>query len=171
MAKNRLYRILSRISEIKPGEELIGILLFFYFFLVAGPYTLIKSLRNAKLLNRMGIDAVPVAYLVTAIIIGFIVAFHSRIQVKLSRQVLITGSLVFFILTCAFFMLPFPETWSWIAIVYWVWANIYIVVLTTQFWIIVNDVFNPREAKRLIGFFGSGVSARQNCSKRQGSGA
>jgi len=30
------------------------------------------------------------------------------------------------------------------------------VVLTTQFWILVNDVFNPREAKRLIGFFGSG---------------
>jgi len=29
-------------------------------------------------------------------------------------------------------------------------------VLGTQFWITVNDIFNPREAKRLIGFFGSG---------------
>ncbi len=39
---------------------------------------------------------------------------------------------------------------------FWIWANIFIVVLVTQFWILVNDVFNPREVKRLIGFFGSG---------------
>ena len=26
----------------------------------------------------------------------------------------------------------------------------------TQFWMIINEVFNPREAKRLIGFCGSG---------------
>jgi MFS family permease len=41
-------------------------------------------------------------------------------------------------------------------LVFWIWANIFIVVLVTQFWILVNDIFNPREAKRLIGFFGSG---------------
>jgi AAA family ATP:ADP antiporter len=39
---------------------------------------------------------------------------------------------------------------------FWIWANIFIIVLVTQFWILVNDVFNPREVKRLIGFFGSG---------------
>jgi MFS family permease len=31
------------------------------------------------------------------------------------------------------------------------------IVLVTQFWILVNDTFNPREAKRLIGFIGSGA--------------
>jgi AAA family ATP:ADP antiporter len=30
------------------------------------------------------------------------------------------------------------------------------IVLLTQFWMIINEVFNPREAKRLIGFCGSG---------------
>ena len=46
--------------------------------------------------------------------------------------------------------------WQWLALIYWMWANLFVVALTTQFWFLVNDVFNPREAKRLIGFFGSG---------------
>jgi AAA family ATP:ADP antiporter len=39
---------------------------------------------------------------------------------------------------------------------YWVWASVLIIVLLTQFWLIINEVFNPREAKRLIAFCGSG---------------
>jgi hypothetical protein len=39
---------------------------------------------------------------------------------------------------------------------FWIWANVLVIVLTTQFWIMVNVVFNPREAKRMIGFFTSG---------------
>jgi AAA family ATP:ADP antiporter len=48
------------------------------------------------------------------------------------------------------------EELGWIPLGFWIWANIFVVVLVTQFWILVNDVFNPREVKRLIGFFGSG---------------
>lgn len=35
-------------------------------------------------------------------------------------------------------------------------VNMFIVVLTTQFWMTVNDILNPREFKRLSGFFVSG---------------
>ncbi|MBM3285439.1 MAG: MFS transporter, partial [Candidatus Aminicenantes bacterium] len=56
---------------------------------------------------------------------------------------------------CLFWWL-FKQQWSWVPVVFWVWANIFAIVLVTQFWMLVNDVFNPREAKRLIGFIGSG---------------
>jgi len=156
MKGNQLYSILSRIANIKPGEERIGILLFFYFFFITAPLSIIKPLRNAKLLTELGAEALPVAYLVTAVMIGFVVAFHSRIQVRISHRRLITGSLLLFILSGLVFLVPYPEGWKWISILFWVWANIFVVVLVTQFWIIVNDAFNPREARRLIGVFVSG---------------
>ena len=46
--------------------------------------------------------------------------------------------------------------WRWTTLLYWLWANVFVVVLTTQFWFLVNDRFDPRQAKRLVGFLGSG---------------
>ena len=156
MANSRLYRILSRVVKIKQGEEIISLLLFLYFFLIMFPYYIIKPYRDAKYLVEQGSRELPIAYLSTAIIIGFFVAFYSRLQVKVNRRVLIISSLIFFIVTCILSRQFFIFRLSWIPLVFWIWANIFVVVLVTQFWILVNDIFNPREVKRLIGFFGSG---------------
>ena len=156
MAKNPFYKILSRIVEIKPGEGIISIFFFLYFFLITAPYSIIKSLRNASYLDMRGAKELPIAYLLAAVLTGFIVAFHSKLQVKIPRHLLIISSLIFFVLTCLLFWLFFPYEWSWMPLAYWIWSSIFIIVLVTQFWISVNDVFNPREVKRLIGLFGSG---------------
>jgi len=120
------------------------------------PYYIIKPYRDAKYLVEVGSRELPIAYLSTAIIIGFFVAFYSRLQVKVKRRVLIISSLFFFIVTCLLSRELFIRDRVWMPLAFWIWANILIVVLVTQFWILVNDVFNPREVKRLIGFFGSG---------------
>jgi len=156
MAKNRPYKILSRIIEIKPGEKNISLLLFFYFFLIMAPYYIIKPVRDAQYLIVKGSKELPIAYLLTALTMVFFVAFYSKLQIKVQRHVLIISSLIFFISTCFLSGLFFRKGLPWMPLVFWIWANIFIVVLVTQFWILVNDIFNPREAKRLIGFFGSG---------------
>lgn len=156
MTKNRLFRLLSRIVEIKRGEETISLLLFFNFFLISAPYTIIKSVRNAKYIIEYQAAWLPVAYLITAIFMGFVVAFHSKIQARIPRSLLIIASLVFFILASFAFGILFIKDLGWVPLVFFVWANVFIMVLMTQFWILVNDVFNPREAKRLIGFLVSG---------------
>jgi len=159
MAKSRLYRILSRIGvEIRPGEEVIASLLFLYFFFIMFPYYIIKPIRDAKYLIGPGSIELPRAYISAAIAVGIFVAFYSRLQVRVPRRVLIISSLVFFIVTCFLSQQLFfgDKEYTWMPLVFWIWANIFIVVLVTQFWILVNDVFNPREAKRLIGFVGGG---------------
>jgi ATP/ADP translocase len=157
MAKNLLNRVLSRFVEIKPGEEVIASLLFLYFFLIMFPYGIIKPVRDARYLVELESIKLPFAYLSTAVIMGFVIHFYSKLQVRVKRRVLIIISLVFFTVTCflsrQLFML---KELGLIPLFFWVWANIFVVVLVTQFWILVNDVFNPREVKRLIGFFGSG---------------
>jgi AAA family ATP:ADP antiporter len=157
MAKNLLNRFLSRFVDIKPGEEVIASLLFLYFFLVMFPYGIIKPVRDAQYLLELESIKLPIAYLSTAIIMAFLIHFYSKLQVRVKRRILIISSLIFFTITCfvsrQLFML---EEKGLIPLAFWIWANVFVVVLVTQFWILVNDVFNPREVKRLIGFFGSG---------------
>lgn len=156
MTENRFYKILSRVVHIKPGEELIAFSLFLYFFLITAPYYIIKPLRDADYLNKQGYEKLPIAYLLTAVLIGFIVAFHTKLQTKIPRHHLFILTLLFFFFSSLIFWSILPQKWSWQPLVFWVWANTLIVVLVTQFWLLVSDIFNPREAKRLIGFFGSG---------------
>lgn len=156
MEKGRLHRLLSRIVEIKPGEEAVVVLFFFYFFLITAPYGIIKSIRNAAFLDQVGSYQLPLAVLLTAAFAGFIVDFHSKLQARVERSVLIISSLIFFIVFACIFFALFPYNWNWLPYAYWIWANIFVIVLITQFWITVNDAFNPREVRRLIGFFGSG---------------
>jgi ATP/ADP translocase len=155
MAMSRLRKILSRVVEIKPGEELISLQIFFYFFCITAPWTIVKSLRDASYLEDLGASNLPYAY-ATAILVGLAVDLHSKIMVRISRYSLIVSTLAFFILTSFLFLFLFSFRWKWLALAYWLWANLMVVVLITQFWILVNDIYNSREAKRLIGFFGSG---------------
>ena len=144
-----------KLLGIKPGEAVIAFSFFAYFFLITAPFYVIKPIRDASFLDELGSRNLPWAY-ATAVIVGLVVALHSKIQARLSRSALIIGSLAFFVLTGLVFWLLFSLGWKWLPLAFWMWANIFVVVLVTQFWIVVNDVFNPREAKRLIGFFGSG---------------
>ncbi len=156
MARSRRRPFLSRVVEFKPGERAVACFFFIYFFLITAPYYVIKPIRNQSYLDQLGDERLPLAYFLTAVLMGFIVSFHSRLQVLLSRKILIVSSLLLFFLNICLFWWLFQQKWSWVPVGFWVWANIFAVVLVTQFWMLVNDVFNPREAKRLIGFIGSG---------------
>ena len=160
MEQTRLNKLLSRIVDIKPGEEKLVVLLFACFFLITSPHTIIKALRYADLLTKEGPKGLPVAYLCAAVVTGLVVFFYSRIHSRISSQLIIIASLIFFIITGLLLHLLFQKDFgrdsAFLSYFYWVWASVLIVVLLTQFWLIVNEVFNPREAKRLIAFCGCG---------------
>ncbi len=159
MGKKFLFKTLSRFVDIKPGEEVLCFFLFFYFFLITWPNSIIQAVKNAKYLILKNSTDLPIAYFCTAVFIGFVVAFHTKLQEKVPRRTLVVSSLIFFIVTAPLFGILFmgkEAAPSWLPLTFWIWSNVFVIVLITQFWIVINDVFNPREAKRLIGFFGSG---------------
>ncbi len=156
MAKKGGHPLLSRVIDFRPGEAALAFFFFFSFFLITAPYYIIKPIRNSSYLEQLGDERLPLAYFLTALLMGFIVNFHSRLQVRLSRRALIVSSFLFFISNLCLFWWLFQKKWAWVPVAFWLWANIFAIVLVTQFWMLVNDVFNPREAKRLIGFIGSG---------------
>jgi AAA family ATP:ADP antiporter len=149
-----------RLFNIKPGEGKLAFLLFAYFFLITAPYTMIKALRTTNFLVKEGVGALPVAYLLATIGTGFVVLFHSRTQLRLSIRAMIIASLVFFaasgLIIQWILQTDFGRRSAFVSYFYWVWASVLIVVLLTHFWMTINELFNPREARRLVGFLNSG---------------
>ncbi len=54
-------------------------------------------------------------------------------------------------------LLFFDYQGNWFLYLFYVWVVIFGVVVTMQFWLLANYVFNAREAKRLFGFVGAGA--------------
>jgi ATP/ADP translocase len=160
MEKKDWVNTLRAKLNIRPGEAKLTLLLFLYFFLITCPHTIIKTLRTTDLLVKMGVGALPLAYLSAALVTGLVVILHSKIQFKISIRFLIVASLVFFALSGVLLQVilqtNYGRTSAFLPYFYWVWASVLIIVLMTHFWMTVNEILNPREAKRLIGFISSG---------------
>jgi len=153
MGNSRIYRLLSRVVDIKPGEERLALAFFLYFFLITFPYHIIKPIRSATLLSSLGKNYLPLAYLLAAVFTGFVVALHTKIQTRISMSILTRASLQFFSLTALLFWVLQPqEEKVWIPLVFWVWTNILVVVLMVHFWLTVHTVMNPREYRSLSVF-------------------
>ncbi len=155
MTGRRIPQLIARGLGLDPVEASRAILFFLYFFLVTAPFAIVKSVRDASYLDGVGVRYLPWAY-GTAVLVGAAVAVHARLQAALPRRGLLAGSLLFFAATAAAFRTLIALDKPWISLLYWLWASVFAVVLTTQFWFLVNDTFDPRQAKRLVGFLGSG---------------
>jgi len=156
MEKNRVYRVLSRLVDVRPGEAHTSLLLFIYFFLITSSAYIIKPVKISLFLEKLTFERLPYAYLLTALLIGFVVTLNSRLLHSIKRNIYISASLVFFIVNLVIFWLLFKQAWSWPSLVYWFWADIFTATSVTQFWIVVNDIYHPRQARRLVGFLVSG---------------
>ncbi len=147
---------MSRAVEIRPGEGTSATLMFFYFFLITCSAYILKPVKISNFLEWLSSDRLPFAYLATAVLIGFVVSLNTKLLYSMKRNVYISSSLIFFILCLILFWFVFQRNWRWTSIFYWVWCDIFTITTVTQFWILVNDTYLPRQAKRLVGFLVSG---------------
>lgn len=156
MGKSRLRQLFFRFADIKPGEGPLVFLLFTFFFLITAPHTIIKALRYTNLLRSVGTQGLPLAYILAAVTTGLVVVVLSKVQLRISSRLMINSSLVFFIVTGLLLQIFLETGNSALSYIYWIWASIMVVVLMTYFGLTITEVFNPREARRLIGVCGSG---------------
>jgi ATP:ADP antiporter, AAA family len=73
---------------------------------------------------------------------------------------MICPSLVFFAVTGLLIQwllkTEFGRRTPFVDFFFWIWASVLIIVLITGFWMTVNEVYNPRQARRLIFFLNGG---------------
>ena len=47
---------------------------------------------------------------------------------------------------------------AWVSVAFYVWGALLGILLISQFWTLANDIYDPRQAKRLFGFIGGGAT-------------
>ena len=156
-----LVRSLQKFFDLKPNEIRKALLLQAYIFILITSLLVVKPTVNSLFLSRLTADALPTAYLLTAIFAVIFSLVYDRFlwSYQLIRIILVT------LLACSatlgiFFLIlnMHPDNNQWLYVPY-LFVAIFGLLVTSQFWILANMIFNVREAKRLFGFIGSGAIA------------
>jgi len=146
----------KRFVQVRPGERRKVFLTFLYFFLIITAYYVIKPVSRSLVLGSLGSRMVPYMDLICAIVMGPFVTLFARLVDRLPKAKLVTLAFWTAItLTVAYWKLLGGHT-SWAVGAFYVWVSIFSVLVVTLFWLVANDLYRPREAKRLFGFIGSG---------------
>ncbi len=127
-------------------------------FLIVTSLLLLKPTVNSVFISSLGVDALPIAYIMTAIfaIVGFrlyqkLTSKHAitdtiRQSLLLTIGLLVSFGLVFqFHLGNAFFLFAM-----------YVFISLYGLLTTSQFWLYTKATHTVRQAKRTYGLIGSG---------------
>lgn len=169
----RLYRVLKKFADVRPDEVRPALFLFFQFFLITFTFYIIKAVKESFVI---GVNPAwwPFADLITAVLIGFVIAFNARLLARLPRRKYASSTLIFFASNLVFFwfvfwlntpqktfpissLLPLAQlSYVPFVFIFSLWSDIFIAMSVTQFWIGVSDFFNPHQAKRIIGFLVTG---------------
>ena len=176
MPDGSLYKLLRRFCDIRPTETRMALCLFSYFFLIALSFYITKPVKENFLIG-VAPGWWPYADLITAGLIGCVVALDARLLKRLSRRNYFFCLSVLFALCLPVFGFIFDiqvhgsafgvnapapllnsvrKSWPAPVIVFSLWSDIFIAMSVTHFWVAVNDTLHLFQAKRLIGFLVTG---------------
>jgi AAA family ATP:ADP antiporter len=152
---------LKKVFDIRQGEVLRASLMQLNIFLIISTLLIVKPTVNGLFLTEMGIEALPLAFVLVAVFAVLISTLYARFLGKASLQkiILITLSTSVGLFILFGILLRLQVVGGWILYAFYIWVAIFGVLTASQFWILANVVFNAREAKRLFGFIGAGAIA------------
>lgn len=158
---NATVRVFRKAFDIRRGETLRASLMLIYIFLVVSCLLMIKPVCNALFLSHYGASKLPLAFILVAISAASVVGIYSKLLKKNKLFRLAMNSIRFSVASLLLFwiFIYFQIGKGIVLYLFYIWVSIFAVIITSQFWLLANLVFNAREAKRLFGFIGSGAIA------------
>jgi hypothetical protein len=152
-----LHSRLSRILDIRPGEGTRTFLMFGNILLLIAAYTISKAVRDAVFLSKFGLTELSYMMIGIAVVAGFMVSGYKRITAGVGRNVvsMITNSTI--AVTLVLMAIGLRMHVAWLNWGFYFWSGLFGLVLVAEFWLLANDLFNAREAKRLFPIIGSGA--------------
>ena len=152
-------RLLRPIAQLREGETTTALLMFLYSFLAMTSYNIIKPITRSEFISSLGADDLPWVTFGMGVTIGVIMQGYTKLISVVPRrwmipvtQLGIAGLLLLF-----WFLFTFVAA-DWVAVAFYVVSLILSILLISQFWTLANDVYDPRQAKRIFGFIGGGAS-------------
>ncbi|HET9371346.1 MAG TPA: Npt1/Npt2 family nucleotide transporter [Vicinamibacterales bacterium] len=149
---------LDRIVALRTGEGVTAALMFAYSFLAMTSYNILKPITRSKFIDHLGSDNLPYVQLAAGVCIGLLIHVYIQAITRLPRRwvIPITQTTLAAILL-AFWPL-FGSDDTWVSVAFYVFGLMLGLLLISQFWTLANDIYDPRQARRIFGFIGAGAS-------------
>lgn len=152
-------RLLRPIVQLRDGESTTALLMFLYSFLAMTSYNIVKPITRSEFIASLGADNLPYVQFAAGVLIGFIMqAYTKGMRVVPRRWTIPVTQAGMAGLLVVFWLLFTTIGQDWVAVGFYLLALILGILLISQFWTLANDVYDPRQAKRLFGFIGGGAS-------------
>jgi AAA family ATP:ADP antiporter len=145
------------LPDVRPEETRLVALLFIHSFLLGIPRLLTATAAMALFLSYFEARHLPYAYIAAAVAIPLTGFLRLRLAARLSFIRLLAVDLTFVLVVLLVLRGLLAWGWPrWVAMVLPVWFEIEWVLLSLEFWGLVGQVVNVRQAKRLFGVVGTG---------------
>ena len=156
-----LKKILKKTFNIREGEMEIALLMQLYIFLIITVLLLVKPTVTALFLSNLGAEKLPFGYLLVAVVAVFTSYFYNWLLEKFPIKIVAMSTIIVFaaIFSVLAYVVHLKTVPPSILYFYYMGISLFGVLVTSQFWVIANIVFDLREAKRLFGFIGAGAIA------------
>ncbi len=150
--------VLSRVADIRPEEARTAVLMFAYAFSVMTAYNVVQPITRSAFIDDLGADNLPYILLATGMLVGLVMQLYGWVLARLPQrwalpilQLGMAGILMVFVFL-------FQSRVPWVSSGFYLFGQILGILLLSQFWTLANDVYDPRQARRLFGFIGGGAS-------------
>lgn len=151
---------IKKMFIIPRGERVATLLAFSWFYLTLCSYYIIRPVRTSLVLYDFGKDMLPLVYMGTGLATGVVVYIFNKFT-RISRKKLIGFVILFFAANLGFWAEVAGEAQAvrdaggtglnWTSPVFYVWTDVFSIMAVTVFWIVVNDLFEVKSAKRTFG--------------------
>ncbi len=142
----------SELSAFSTRERLFILFAMLCGFLINAEYAIIRPVSNAVFLTAYGSKALPYAWLVMVPLNLLIVALYNKYLPSFGcfKMFKVVAFVVTAINLLCFFLL---ERLPWLSFAFYVWKDIYIMLMFQQLWSVINSAVSFSKAKYLYGFF------------------
>jgi AAA family ATP:ADP antiporter len=142
--------------DVRPEEWKLTIFLSLGFFLVIAFQSIARAVRQATYVDAHGATSLPWVYLLVAICSYPLLRLYVSWAQRVPRHTLMGVTEGFAAACTVVFWWLYQHSWTWVPVVFYVWANVVFLILVSQFWSWATTVLDARQAKRLFGVVGVG---------------
>jgi len=152
-----LDRALRVFADVRTGEGATALLLAFNVLLLLAAYYVIRPVREALILSGGGAEIKSYLAAGQAILLLGLVPTYGALADRLPRRRLLNAVTAFFIICLVgFFVLT--RAGVPVAVVVFLWAGIFNLMIVAQFWSFANDLYTKDQGERLFAIVAVGGS-------------
>ncbi len=135
---------------------MLAFLFFSHCFLLGTFQYAAKTVRQSTFVDSLGAERLPFVYLLVAIVAYPVIRLYAAATDRWRLQVVLAGTSTLLATGMLVFAYLFAQPSAWIRVLFYLWVSVATVLAMSQFWSFAQQLFDPRQARRLFGFISAG---------------